>query len=206
MARVDSTEVVVACLTRPKGWAVPFVIRGSFLSWLPNLPRHRIEQETDPRPGSCFGASCFVSVLFSLTAVVLLFCSNVERVGNGKLWLAIYIIVFIPMLVFVPAVRDMCFGRWAFVAGAGAIVAMVGGSVRMILHVFGVVLVLWVQVVSTLILPEGVRAVAGTRGWVQQMRGLDLSEGEREKVLLYAEAAGMSRRFIRNFPPASRPL
>jgi hypothetical protein len=206
MARVDSTDVVVDCLPMLDGWAVPFAIRGCFLSWLPTLPRHRLAQESHFL--SCWGfvGSCFVGAGLSLPAVALSLCSNVLRVGNGGLWLAIYVTVFIPIIVSVPAVRDVCFGRWAFVAAAGAIAVMVGGSVRMIMHVFGVVLVLWVQLASTLILPEGVRAVAGTRRWVQQMQGLELSEEEREEVLLYAEAAGMSRRFIRNFPSASRPL
>jgi hypothetical protein len=152
-----------------------------------------------------FVMSCLFGGISSFMGIMSSLYSYSWGVGNGILWLAIYIIVFIPILVFVPAVRDLCFGRWAFVAGAGAIAVMVGGSARMILHVFGVVLVFWVQLVSTRILPEAVRAVAGTRRWVQQMRGLELSEGEREEVLLYAEAAGMSRRFIRSFPPASRP-
>jgi hypothetical protein len=140
-------------------------------------------------------------------SLVLWWNSLLSRAMGGEVTEVVWVIVSLaPFHVgSVAAVRDACYGRWLFVALAGAVgvVLDVSGRACVVRRVFCVYWTLCLEVLMTSSMPEGVRMVAGARGWVRRMLKAELSEAEREEVLLYAEAAGMSRRFIRNFPPAT---
>jgi hypothetical protein len=198
---VHGVEVVVEVRSPREFDEVPHRVHASWLHALVAMPP---EYRFDTHLGS-FDLEAMLICAFFLFGFIIWALSTVcmrEVFDHEFLYLMSGWVV-----AFVPAVRDACFGRWLLIAGAlVAVRSVVEGCVHVVPQLSWALAILWPQVEYQVLLlgirPEGVRAVGSVRRWAVRMgdEKRRLTANERDEVLLYAEAAGMSWRFQRNFP------
>jgi hypothetical protein len=138
--------------------------------------------------------------------------STYDNCGPSPFWWWSFLVrLSVPFAAtVVPCVREALIGQWLFVAvglavGSWVVTALMGGTAELMLaNVFSAVWVVVVQYVSQFLVTTPFTdvwsTVGRTRRWVRRMRSAALTADERREVLLYAEAAGMSRRFRHRFP------
>jgi hypothetical protein len=200
LAKVDGTEVVLEAPHRFElGRRLP-----CSTTWLwfwaesSKLSRHRILDDQDSV--AVLLISC-MTILMLLGGPGLMIMKDKLATGDASI-LRFIVIVAAPIVArLIPWLDDVLFGRWLVAAAAGmGLLACLEGGLDVVPQAFCALCFVSMQVLWSGLKLEGVRVVAGTRRWVRRKRGVELTAQEREDVLLYAEAVGMGRRFLRDFP------